>query len=126
MVPPDSGYGSWGTFELALDSVPHPGWRGHHVRLYAPRGVARPPAIFFCHGINASDPRTYLALLTFLASKGFAVVHAPYGSGGAYTDPPDVYAQLWEGIAGAVKAWGGRLDTTRIGFVGHSYGGGAV
>jgi pimeloyl-ACP methyl ester carboxylesterase len=126
MLPPESGYGSWGSFAFAADSLPHPEDRNSYVYLFSPQGAGRPPVILFCPGIMATNPRTYMALIRFLVSKGLAVVYSPYQTASAYARPPDAYYQMWSGIEGAMAIWGERLDTAYVGVIGHSYGGGAV
>jgi pimeloyl-ACP methyl ester carboxylesterase len=83
----------------------------------------RVPVIFFSHGFNALDYHFYEQLLRQLASNGFAVVYVPYTSSGTNASR---YNQLWSGFQKAVQQFGNFLDTTRVGFAGHSYGGGAT
>jgi acetyl esterase/lipase len=127
MVPPAQGYGSRGVWETAADSLPHPAIRGMSVYFFYPAGAPGPfPVMLFCHGITATNPRIYQALVSFLVSKGFAVVYAPYETAIGYTRPSEAYRQMRAGFAAAADTWADRCDTARAGFIGHSFGGGAV
>jgi len=127
ILPPAQGYGAWATHRCIRDSIANPAAAGMKVYLFSPDSVTTaPPVFFFFHGISATDPRAYMALISFCVSKGYAVVYPSYATTTAYTRPASAYRQMREGFFAAVKAWAGRLDTTRIGIIGHSYGGGAV
>lgn len=127
VVPPDTGYGAWGAFETQRDSMAHPAVGNASVYLFVPAGDStNPPTLFFCHGISATQPKTYLALIKFIVSHGYAVIYTPYETTMAYANPTASYEQMWEGFSAAMEQWHPRLDTSRIGFIGHSYGGGAV
>jgi pimeloyl-ACP methyl ester carboxylesterase len=127
MVPPDSGYGAWGECSTITDSIPHPAWRGRQIFKFSPdTTIEKVPALFFCPGIDAADPRHYRAYTEFLVSNGYSVIYVPYETAIAYLRPPNAYEQMWQGIRAAVEKWGSRIDTTRIGFIGHSFGGGAA
>lgn len=127
MLPPETGYGSPGPYHTVVDSVPHAGWGSAQVYLFSPREAEKPvPLILFCHGLAADRPSTYRALIDILVSKGYAVLYSPYQTFTAYHKPTAAYEQLWKGIRTGMSAWAARLDTTRVGVVGHSYGGGAV
>ncbi|MBS1794149.1 MAG: hypothetical protein JSS81_09860 [Acidobacteria bacterium] len=83
------------------------------------------PVIFFSHAYGAFDFRLYEDLLRQLASRGYAVVYSPYSTS-ITVDHPKRYNQLWGGFTIAVQQFGGVLDTTRVGFAGHSFGAGAT
>ena len=84
------------------------------------------PVIFFAHGFGGTDYRFYEGLINQLASNGYAVVFSPYDSGLFTSDHTQRYNQLWSGFQLAVQNYGTVLDTTRVGFAGHSYGAGAT
>jgi len=125
--PIRTGYGSNGIHSVIRDSIPHPGWSGHHVYLFRPDiDDGMRPVVFFCHGIGADDPQNYDALITHLVSTGFCVIYSPYRTSQAMIMPQPAYGKMWDGLSKGAQHWSGLIDTSRIGFVGHSYGGGAV
>lgn len=83
----------------------------------------RVPVIFFSHGFGGIDYQVYEDMSLQLASNGYAVVFVPYSVPGTNASR---YDQLWQGFQKAVQQYGNVLDTTRVGFAGHSYGGGAT
>lgn len=97
------------------------------VAIYRPSGQTNVPVLFFSHAFGATDPRMYDDLFRMLASNGYAVVQvaypivAPKAHGNA-----DRYDCLWQGFQAAVAREGAVFDLTRVGFFGHSYGGGAT
>lgn len=82
------------------------------------------PVVFFAHGFGGSDYRFYEKMLEQLASSGYIVVFAPYSIGTAFHAAR--YNQIWSGFLAAVERYGGIMDTSRVGFAGHSYGAGAT
>jgi hypothetical protein len=82
------------------------------------------PVIFFGHGYIASFTEAYTRLLEHLVSRGFVVVYPGYS---VEFDPPKQYAAEDAGfVAGIASLPAGRVDLSRIGFVGHSFGAGMV
>lgn len=87
------------------------------------------PVIFFCHGYGGTDPKFYSNLIEHIVLKGYAVVYTPY----PIVPPPTTktlieskYKILWKGIEESVSKYGSLMDLSRIGFVGHSFGAGAI
>ena len=65
--------------EIAVDTFATAGWPGEKVHVFYPRQYTQPlPVVFFLHGIGERDPDAYEPLLSHLACRGFAVVHASY------------------------------------------------
>ncbi len=127
IAPVSSGYGANGPYEAVVDSILHPGMADNFVYFFRPRNFfEKCPIVFFCHGIGENNPQAYGALITHIVSRGIAVVYSTYPSGLAVVSPQTAYAIMWEGFTAAVKSWGCYIDLARIGFLGHSYGGGAV
>lgn len=128
-IPPiEEGFGSAGPWQMAVDSLPQPLWPGHYVHVFTPQNAPAPrPLIFFSHGYASSSPQQYLPLINHMVSKGYVVVFSPYqmAAGG---DPREVkkYATIEAGFETAVDNFRARIDTTRIGFAGHSFGAGAI
>ena len=109
--------------------MPHPSVPGDFVYFFHPRAdTGQFPVIFFCQGIGESSPGSYGALIRHIVSKGFSVIYPSYAVLAASVAPAIAYSMLWDAIHASlsVPSWKSRMDTTRIGFVGHSYGGGAV
>ena len=77
------------------------------------------PIVFFTPGWLSSDSRDYETLLNFIASHGYSVIYAKdnYGS-------TQDFIQRFEKMLDSRNNILSSLDTTRIGFVGHSSGGG--
>lgn len=122
---PTDAFGGPGTYTVAVDTLPSPDWPGHVVTVYHPVSATGPlPAWFFAHGFAGTDPNYYGELLQHLASHGAFVVFSPYPAELLQVDSN--YATLFDGFVAAVQQYGGQIDTTRVGFAGHSYGGGAV
>jgi len=125
--PITSGYGAHGPFDVCHDSVASSSMRGGFVHLFRPcRGDTLWPTVFFLHGIGAHDPVNYLELLEHLSSRGHAVIFSPYAQALAMARPQAAYKMLREGFEQGVGQWRPLLDSSRVGFVGHSYGAGAI
>ncbi len=121
---PTSGYGSWGTNEVLVLSFSSPLYTGKNVEIFYPKNATTPrPTIFFSHAFGGEQSAFYIALLRFWASKGYAIVFSPYPTNGV--DIPTRYNILWEGFKKAVANNKNLIDTTHVGFMGHSFGGGA-
>ncbi len=122
------GAGSPGPHGVVVATLknPNPDAPGD-VTVYLPDLPGKVPVMFFGHAFAATDPKSYLDLSEMLASNGIAVVHVPYP-----TKPPGVntnevrYTCLWDGFLAATVAHADVLDLTRVGFAGHSFGGGAT
>lgn len=96
-----------------------------------PASAAPKPLLVFSHG-NFANPTAYGWLITDLVKAGFVVL-APTHPGTMFQDlRPEYRARLWERSQDvsfaltqflADPAWAARVDTKRIGFIGHSFGG---
>jgi pimeloyl-ACP methyl ester carboxylesterase len=120
------GYGAEGPYEMDIKTVANPLWDGAQVSVFFPRGFAgRLPVIFFSHAFGASDwELVYPAFIKHMVSQGYIVVFSPYQTIGAGFDGR--YATLWKGFENAARQFVDQMDLTRVGFVGHSFGGGAT
>lgn len=122
-----SGFGADGAFQVETQTFPSPLFRGQVVTVYLPRGAeGRVPVVFFAHGFGAISPANYVELLRHIATRGYAVVYAPYQALEAGAGFDERYNTLWAGFQAAVQTFASRIDTSRIGFMGHSYGAGAI
>jgi hypothetical protein len=84
------------------------------------------PVIFFCHGINETDYRTYSGLIDHIVSKGYILIYAPYKTVPLNNKQNDVYESLCTRFTSAVRKHLSLIDTSKTGFVSHSFGAGAT
>jgi len=125
--PPASGYGADGPFSVTVQTFASPGpfLPGSNVSVFLPDGATGPvPTIFFAHGFNGENPDLYRGILNHLASRGYGVVFSPYTNIGSNQSLR--YDQMFNGFEAALTNFSTQLDSTRVGFVGHSLGGGAI
>lgn len=122
--PPTDAFGRTGPFTVETRTFPSPGFPGQVVTVFSPVGTVGPrPTWFFAHGFNATDPALYLDLLHHLAGHGWSVVFSPYPANGT---ADTLYDIIFDGFAAAARRYPATIDTRRVGFGGHSYGGGAT
>ena len=124
--PIETGFGAPGPYLVERRDVPNPAWGRRRVTVHHPRDEAGAPwpVVFFAHGLGATRPVHYQQWVDHMASRGFAVIYAPYPT--VATAHARRYQVLWEGFLAGLEALGPHADRTRVGFVGHSYGGGAT
>lgn len=123
---PTDAYGRTGPYAVTTETLPSPRWEGQVVTVFLPAGAeGKRPVWFFSHGFGGSDVAHYREFLTHLASHGAVAVFSPYpaSEGGR---PTDAYATLNDGFVAAAERFASRMDLSRVGFAGHSYGGGAT
>lgn len=127
-TPIASGFGANGHYELVIDRFPSPLYRTADVRVFRPRGVkGKVPVVFFVPGYSNNNPDKYRGLITHMVSRGFAVVFTPYHLiSGDLTLNEKRYDTIWAGMREAVSRYGESFDLERVGYVGHSYGAGAI
>ncbi len=122
---PVDTYGGPGAFAVVRETFPSPGWPGQEVTVFRPEGAAGPrPTWFFAHGFGGSKTLYYEELLEHLASHGAVVVFSPYPA--ELTNVASNYSILFDGFTAAAARFPSLIDTSRVIFAGHSYGGGAV
>lgn len=120
---PASGYGADGSYTVATQSFANPNFPGHDIVIYYPAGITSPvPALFYSHAFGGNDPGNISGFLNFVAKKGYAVVFVPYQTAG---NVQQKYTNLLAGFTKAARDYPDIIDTTKVGFVGHSFGGGA-
>src|SRR4051794_33734495 len=135
---PSAGPGSDGRCGVRSSMLRNPRAPQSAVYLYEPTGTApakvapgrcngaRRPAVFIAHGVNASDPSSYAALVHHLVSAGNVVVYPTYSvSDGNKATIEEAYRVVDAGIVAAVRS-DSRIDTTRVGWWGHSMGGSMI
>jgi hypothetical protein len=125
VAPIAAGFGVPGPHSVTVETLPNPRWPGQRVSVHLPAGAPPPvPVVLFAHANEQSDPAIYAALIDHIVGRGTAVVFSPYAIGTAVHE--DRYDALWSGFEAAVEGLDDRLDASRMGFVGHSYGAGAL
>ena len=123
-----SGFGADGSFAVDTLRFPASGWDGAasvpNVEVYYPRGSTTPrPTMLFAHGFGGNDPRYYGEIFRNLVSRGYVAVFVPYPLSLNFSG---LYRTLDSGFAEAVRRFPTVIDSTRIGFAGHSFGAGAI
>lgn len=122
---PASGYGMDGSYTVATQSFSNVNFPGHDIVVYYPAGITSPvPTIFYSHAYGGYDPDNISGFLNFAAKKGYAVVFVPYQTTGVTVQ--ERYSNLLNGFIQAAVNFPNIIDTAKVGFVGHSFGGGAV
>ena len=81
--------------------------------------MSKTPLIFFLPGFQSQNHESYKSLLEFIASHGYSVIYAK-----DYYGDPDTFIQRFEKILDDTNDVLPYVDTTRIGVIGHSSGGG--
>lgn len=121
---PTSGYGSDGNYQVAEIDFDNPQYEGTKVSIFYPQGITTPrPTIFFSHPYGGEDKEYNIELYNFIAKKGYVVVFVPYRTFDVSVDHR--YQTLWEGFTKAAEDYSDIIDTQKVGFMGHSFGGGA-
>lgn len=123
--------GSPGPCSVRRSDLRNPADGRFTLALYEPSGGAAPwtggtcgdddrPAVLVAHGYTATASELYQGMIDHLVGNGFVVVHPGYTTD---YDPVHQYGVVDAGFVHAVAA-SGRVDTSRIGVVGHSFGAG--
>lgn len=111
-------YGRGGTHAVSIHTEVDNG----NSAVYYPSDIAsipKTPLIFFLPGFQSQDHNDYQSLLTFIASHGYSVIYAK-----DYYGDPDTFIERFEKMLDANNDVLPYVDTTRIGVIGHSSGGG--
>jgi pimeloyl-ACP methyl ester carboxylesterase len=100
---------------------------GHHydlqVDIYYPADISgKRPTVFFISGWHVYHSETYRSLLYFVASQGYNCVFIPY----RHPDPLSYPELLLTVLDSVVDQFSPIIDTSKVGYVGHSEGGGFV
>lgn len=121
---PASGYGANGSYTVATETFNNVNFNGHDVVVFHPQEISTPvPTVFYSHAYGGNNPDYIQGLTDFVAKKGYAFVFVPYQTVGVTV--PERYENLLEGFRKAARDFPNIIDTTRVGFMGHSFGGGA-
>jgi hypothetical protein len=125
VAPIVAGFGARGPHPVTVETLLNPRWPEQRVSVHLPADVSMPvPVVLFAHANGQNAPAVYAGLIDHIVSRGHAVVFSPFAIGTAVHE--DRYDALWSGFEAAVEALDDRLDVSRLGFVGHSYGAGAL
>ncbi|MDD3079200.1 MAG: T9SS type A sorting domain-containing protein [Paludibacter sp.] len=121
---PTTGYGSDGTHSIGKISFTNPNFTSKNIEIYYPVDVQEPvPTIFYSHAYGGNNSENISGMLNFVAQKGYAIVFVPYQTVGVTVE--ERYTNLLNGFRMAARDYPSVIDTTRVGFMGHSFGGGA-
>jgi hypothetical protein len=123
---PAMGYGADGAHKLGVDSFANPNFAGQYIRIYYPSDIAtKVPTIFYSHAFGGYNPQLIIGLINFVVKKGYAFVFVPYQTAGIGVTVLTRYANLLNGFRMAARSYTQIIDTTKVGFMGWSFGGGA-
>ncbi len=87
------------------------------------------PVVFFAPGYGVGSPFAYDKLVAHLVSRGYAVIFAATPFEPGRIDQEVVmrfYGYFVAAFDEAVRTFPSAFDTSRIGYIGHSFGGGAL
>ena len=122
---PVSGYGADGNYAVEITTFPSPDFPGENIEIFAPGGVTTAvPTLFFAHGFGGTFSNYVGGMLEYVAKKGYAIVFVPYPTTGSSI--VERYDILLAGFRQAARDYPNIIDTTQVGFMGHSFGGGAL
>lgn len=121
-----SGYGAEGNYTVShIDITNDHNTFLKPISIFYPQGTTSPvPTLFYSHGYASSDTTFHIETLKHIASKGYAVVFVPYRALGVSI--VERYQALFNGFTKAARTNTSIIDTTRVGFYGQSFGGGAT
>lgn len=123
IAPITSGYGALGVHSVAVKKLANPSFARDVCVYHSTAGTAA-PVLFLFHGFSAPSAEPYMSLIEFAVSKGYTVVYPLYFSDGrAVTEN---YTVMSTGLEAAIASFPELMDLTKVGYLGHSYGGGAV
>ncbi|OQX72571.1 MAG: hypothetical protein B6D59_08160 [Campylobacteraceae bacterium 4484_4] len=118
------GYGAFGRYDVEVEKIPNPRFPAdRHVTtdIYYPADLNRSvPVLFFAPGWGGDYAGGYDVLLRYIASRGYVAIFAAHNIDSYSTE------DLFEAFGDAVDKKQTLIDTSRVGYIGHSYGGGAI
>lgn len=120
-----SGYGTSNLTPVSVTNITNDHFFLKKISVFYPTGTSTPlPTLFYSHGYGGNDTTLQIETLRHFASQGYAVVFVPYKSLGVTNS--ERYLTLFDGFVKAARDLPTLIDTTRVGFFGHSFGGGAT
>lgn len=121
---PVSGYGSDGPYSPTKLETFNPEYLLRKVEIFHPVELENArPSILYCHGYGGVESSRISGLINFIVSKGYNFIFIPYPTVGVSIE--ERYSILLSGFKKAAREFPSMIDTTKIGVVGHSFGGGA-
>lgn len=121
---PANGYGSDGPHTVGIITFSNPAFPTKDIEIYYPSDISgRVPTIFYSHAFGGNLSSNISGMLNFVAKKGYAIVFVPYQTTGVSVN--DRYDNLLNGFRKAARDYPTIIDTGKVGFMGHSFGGGA-
>ncbi len=121
---PASGYGADGPHTVGIITFPNPAFPSKDIEIYYPSDISgKVPTIFYSHAFGGNSSSAISGMLYFVAKKGYAIVFVPYQTTGVSVN--DRYDNLLNGFRKAARDYPAIIDTGKVGFMGHSFGGGA-
>jgi acetyl esterase/lipase len=127
--PIDSGFGADGAYGVRVDSILNPLDKASFTFLFTPDSVDGTPLPFIVllHGYTGQDRFFFEPYISHVVSRGVAVIYPTYPILPVASSAQRVeekIAIVKSGIAAGLDMAGGRLDTSRVGVQGQSFGGG--
>ena len=124
-LPPGPYSGNDGPYPVVMTQLADQDYPDQPILVFQPQGATgKRPVIFFAHGYGPNHWQAYADLIRHVVSLGNILVYAPYPMGVAGNAIR--YEVLWSGFTTAADRFADEMDLTRVGFVGHSFGGGAT
>ncbi|MDG5815208.1 hypothetical protein QA601_08965 [Chitinispirillales bacterium ANBcel5] len=130
--PIETGFGSRGPFKVNYQKISGVHEDNKDIHLFIPQkegeeiAEEKYPVVFFSQGFAMSDPFIYDVFIDHIVSQGAVVVFVPHRNIFRLPGGPGNYEMLFDGYTKAVRKGISFIDTSRIGVVGRSFGGGAA
>lgn len=126
--PIESPYVSSGKFTVHDTSFVNKKLTDKKIHIFLPQGKETPaPLLFLFPRSSSNGPEEYKELIKFITSQGVAVVFPPsYRSLDLKKSDIDEYNDLSSLLPPLIGPYRNKIDTSRIGFVGHGFGAGII
>ena len=109
---------------MVADTFRSPQWNKTFY-FFGPRSDTSCPLLLFCGAFNVEGPHDYEELIAHLVGRGACVLYVPARRATLTRNKLVTYDLGMGGIVTAVQHWR-QIDTSRIGVIGHGFGGGAA